>query len=45
MSQAIAKALTEHRTLLAAVEAMAPDIERAAACIAGSLRNGGTVYW
>lgn len=45
MNEAIAKALAEHASLLAAVEAMAPEIERAAMCIADRLRGGQTVYW
>jgi D-sedoheptulose 7-phosphate isomerase len=45
MNQAIAKALAEHASLLAAVETMAPEIERAATCIADRLRSGQTVYW
>lgn len=45
MNPAISKALLEHTTLLAAIEAMAPEIERAANRLGDCLRSGGSVYW
>lgn len=45
MNPAITRALSEHAAMLAAVEAMGPEIERAAARLADCLRGGGSVYW
>ncbi|MFI4930924.1 MAG: SIS domain-containing protein [Burkholderiales bacterium] len=45
MSLPFAQHLTQHRELFAQLDAMAPDVARAAACMSDALRSGGKLMF
>lgn len=45
MSLPFTQHLTQHRELFAQLDAMAPDVARAAACLSDALRNGGKLMF
>jgi len=45
LSLPFAQHLTQHRELFARLDAMAPDVARAAACLSAALRNGGKLMF
>lgn len=45
MTTPFGRALAEHRSVVAALEPLEPDIEAAAERLSGCLGHGGTVFW